>query len=174
MGKNRLMYSIGEAASLLGISKSKAYECARTGELRTVRLGGRIVVPEAALAELVERSGGDPRWADTDGSHLNEVTISGRLTRDAELRTARSGAEFTVMRLAVRKRPSDEVAIFVDIVAFGDLTRRSAELRKGQAVKVTGRLDQREWTTEDGTRRESHQVVVSGLELLDQPRSAAS
>lgn len=174
MGKNRLMYSIEEAASLLGISRSKAYGCARSGELRTVRLGSRIVVPSAALAELVERSGGDPQWADTGDGHVNQITVSGRLTRDAELRPTRSGIELCVMRVAVRKRPTDDSAIFVDAVAFGDLAQRVADLRKGQAVRVTGRLDQREWTTEDGAHRESHQIVARGIEHLDQSWSAVS
>jgi excisionase family DNA binding protein len=50
---HRLVVSIGEAASLLGVSRSFAYELVRRGELRVVRLGRRQVVPKHALLELV-------------------------------------------------------------------------------------------------------------------------
>lgn len=52
----RLTLSVGEAAAVLGISRAKAYECVRVGELPALRFGRRIVVPVAALRELL--SGG--------------------------------------------------------------------------------------------------------------------
>ena len=42
---------------MLGISRSTAYECVRRGELRALRFGRRLVVPRAALEELI---GGGP------------------------------------------------------------------------------------------------------------------
>ncbi|MBT8493359.1 MAG: helix-turn-helix domain-containing protein, partial [Deltaproteobacteria bacterium] len=35
------MYTVGEAAELLGIGRSTAYELAQRGELDVVRIGGR-------------------------------------------------------------------------------------------------------------------------------------
>ena len=37
--------TVSEAAGILGISRSSAYECVRRGELRAIRLGRRLVVP---------------------------------------------------------------------------------------------------------------------------------
>jgi excisionase family DNA binding protein len=48
-----LTVAVPEAAAVLGISRSHAYELAHTGELPTVRLGRRIVVPTAALLALL-------------------------------------------------------------------------------------------------------------------------
>lgn len=168
MEKPRLMYSIEEAAALLGISRSKAYQCANSGELRTVRIGARIVVPSAAIGEMVERNGGEPGWAGTGDGVVNQVTVVGRLTRNAELRTTRSGVSMCTMRLAVRKRTRDDTTVFVDVVVFADLADWAAELRKGQPIRVTGRLDQREWTAEDGTPRQAHQVVAYGIDQVEQ------
>ena len=50
----RLTYSVEEAATLLGISRSLAYEAARTGDLPTIRIGRRILVPAAALQRLID------------------------------------------------------------------------------------------------------------------------
>jgi excisionase family DNA binding protein len=46
--------TVSEAARVLGISRSSAYECVRRGELRAVRLGRRLVVPRSAVTELLE------------------------------------------------------------------------------------------------------------------------
>jgi excisionase family DNA binding protein len=48
-----LAVSVEEAAQLLGIGRSLAYEAARRGELRTVRLGRRLLVPVAAIEHLL-------------------------------------------------------------------------------------------------------------------------
>jgi excisionase family DNA binding protein len=49
----RLVVSINEAAALLGVSRSFAYELARRGELQVVQLGRRQVVPKHVLLQLV-------------------------------------------------------------------------------------------------------------------------
>jgi len=49
----RLAVSVEEAAAMLGISRTLAYELVHRGELRAVRLGRRLVVPLKALEELV-------------------------------------------------------------------------------------------------------------------------
>lgn len=50
---HHLTLSIAEAAKTLGIGRSAAYEAARTGDLPTIRIGKRILVPIAALEKLL-------------------------------------------------------------------------------------------------------------------------
>jgi excisionase family DNA binding protein len=50
----RRTLTVEEAAKELGISKASAYEAARTGELPTIRIGKRILVPVAALERMLE------------------------------------------------------------------------------------------------------------------------
>lgn len=52
-----LTVSVDEAARLLGISRGLAYEAARRGELPTLRLGRRLLVPRARLLELLGETG---------------------------------------------------------------------------------------------------------------------
>jgi excisionase family DNA binding protein len=47
----RLTVSVEEAAKLLGIGRSAAYDAVRKGELPTRRIGRRIVVPVPLLVE---------------------------------------------------------------------------------------------------------------------------
>lgn len=49
----KLTYTVTEAAGLLGISRSSAYECVRRGEIPSLTLGRRVVVPRRALEALL-------------------------------------------------------------------------------------------------------------------------
>ena len=53
----RLTLTISEAAKLLGIGRNLAYEAARTGELPTVVIGRRILVPVVVLERLLGGAG---------------------------------------------------------------------------------------------------------------------
>jgi excisionase family DNA binding protein len=48
-----LAISVEEAARRLGIARSTAYQYVRTGALPSVRLGARLLVPTAALEQLL-------------------------------------------------------------------------------------------------------------------------
>ncbi len=49
----RLVYSIAEAAELLGVGRSTAYDLVSRGELPIVRIGGRSIVTRPTLASLL-------------------------------------------------------------------------------------------------------------------------
>ena len=58
----RLVLTVTEAAVALGISRTHAYDLIARGELPSLRLGRRIVVPRRGLERLVD--------GDADGSHV--------------------------------------------------------------------------------------------------------
>ena len=47
------MFSVEEAAAILGVGRGTAYQCARTGEIPALRLGHRLLVPRATLARML-------------------------------------------------------------------------------------------------------------------------
>jgi len=51
---DRLVLTVDEAATLLGISRAFAYEAVNRGEIPSIRIGRRILVPKAALQRLVD------------------------------------------------------------------------------------------------------------------------
>lgn len=53
----RLTLTVTEAAQLLGISRATAYECVRTGDLPSITLGRRILIPRSAFYELLSDGG---------------------------------------------------------------------------------------------------------------------
>lgn len=108
---------------------------------------------------------------------LNSVTLSGRLTRDPELRSLPSGTGVLSMSLAVDDRRRNQstgewepVPNYFDLVMFG--TRADAVspyLHKGSKVAVQGRLRWQQWE-KDGQTRAKVDVVVSDLEFMDPPQ----
>lgn len=49
----RLAYTVPEVAKALGMSRSTAYELVAKGEIPSLRIGTRLVVPVKALDELL-------------------------------------------------------------------------------------------------------------------------
>ena len=49
----RRTYSVDEAAAILGISRTAAYECVKTNELPALRFRGRIVISAAVIDALL-------------------------------------------------------------------------------------------------------------------------
>ncbi len=116
-------------------------------------------------------------------SDLNVVALTGRLTRDSELRYTNGGMAIAKFSIAVNRR-TKKVDQWVDEASFFDcsLFGKSAEgvnqfLNKGQQVAINGSLVQSRWE-QDGQNRSRVEVMVNSLTLLgsksdEQPRQAA-
>jgi excisionase family DNA binding protein len=50
----RKTLTVPEAAKALGIGRNAGYEAARRGEIPTIRIGKRIVVPRAAFEQMLQ------------------------------------------------------------------------------------------------------------------------
>ena len=50
----RRTYTVDEAAAQIGISRSFAYELVKTGRIRAIPLGRRVVIPKRWLDEFID------------------------------------------------------------------------------------------------------------------------
>lgn len=111
---------------------------------------------------------------------LNHITLMGRLTRDVELRRTGSGipvASFTIAvdRDFTDKQSGEKETDFVDIVAWrqtGEFV--SKYFSKGRMAVVSGRLQMRKWTDEDGNKRVSAEVVAENVYFGDSKKEESS
>lgn len=102
---------------------------------------------------------------------LNSVTISGNLTRDAELRQTPSGVSVLSFSVAVnesrKNQRTDEwedYPNYIDCTMFGRRAEGVAKhLVKGTYVSLTGRLHQNRWQTQEGQTRSKVEVNVGEL-----------
>ena len=105
---------------------------------------------------------------------VNKVLLSGRLTRDPELRYTPSGVAVMTFSLALNRRYKDqsgewkEEVSFVNVVAWQKQAELASEyLKKGSAVFVEGRLQSRSWETSEGQKRSVLEVRAERLQFLD-------
>lgn len=75
----RVTITVEEAARILGVSRGSAYEAVHRGEIPTIRIGKRLVVPVAALERMLgaEPTGAEPLavvkgWVHEDDLYTNE------------------------------------------------------------------------------------------------------
>jgi single-strand DNA-binding protein len=89
----------------------------------------------------------------------NTVTLVGNITRDPELRFTQGGRAVASFGIAVNRRYQvngewQEQTSFFNVVAWGQLGENAAaSLTKGARVIVNGRLEQREYQTQQGEKR---------------------
>ena len=107
-------------------------------------------------------------------SDINCVTLTGRLTRDAELKYTQNGGAIVRFSIAVNrsKRNADgswaDEASYVDCVYFGKGAESvNSYLSRGRQVAVSGELRQSRWE-QDGQTRSRVEVFVNNLSLLSQ------
>ena len=100
---------------------------------------------------------------------LNRIILSGRLTRDPELRHTPSGTPVASFSLAVNRDFKDKATgetpvDFIDIVAWRHTGEFAANyFTKGSMAVVEGRLQIRDWTDREGNRRRTAEVVASNI-----------
>ena len=100
---------------------------------------------------------------------MNKVLLTGRLTRDPELRTTASGKSVTQFSVATNEYAGNgkEKAEYHNIVTWARLAEICGQyLGKGQQVAVEGRLQTRSWDDDRGLRHWKTEVVASSVEML--------
>jgi single-strand DNA-binding protein len=107
-------------------------------------------------------------------SNLNVVVLTGNLTRDPELRSLPSGTSVCDMRVAVNTRRKNNATgdwedkpNYFDVKVWGAQGENCARfLSKGRPVAVQGRLEWREWETQDGQKRQAVDIIADSVQFL--------
>ncbi len=108
--------------------------------------------------------------------------LIGNLTRDPNLRYTPSGTAVCSFGLATNRSwtPSDggekqEKVEFHNIVSWAKLAEICGQLlHKGDKVYVEGRLQTRDWKTDDGQDKRITEVVIDNMMLLRSPRNRSN
>ena len=98
---------------------------------------------------------------------MNQITVIGRLTKDAEVRYTPSGKAIGSFTVASSSGYGDKKKThFFNCALWGDRAEKSAQyLLKGTPLTVFGELDLREYDKKDGTKGYSLDVNVSNFEF---------
>lgn len=108
---------------------------------------------------------------------LNRVQLIGNLTRDPELRYTPQGTGVCTFGLATNRNwttdggEKKEDTEFHKIVAWNKLAELCSQLlTKGRKVYVEGRISSRSWTGQDGQQRNTTEIVIEDMIILDSKR----
>ena len=119
-------------------------------------------------------------------TNINRVVLTGNLTRDPELRSLPSGMSVCSLRIACNTRRKnkptgdwEDKPNFFDVTVWGAQGENCARfLSKGRPVALDGRLEWREWETQDGNKRQAVEIVADAVQFLggrdDAPAAVAA
>lgn len=96
---------------------------------------------------------------------MNRVIILGNLGKDLEPRYTQEGKCVVTMSVAVK---DGENTAWVRVTAWEKVAESCVKaLRKGSKVLIDGRLRENTWTTKEGEKRSSLEVVAGSVTFLD-------
>lgn len=105
--------------------------------------------------------------------NVNRITLLGNVTRDPDVRAAKSGLSITTLDLATNRTVKDESgkpaqeAEFHHLVCFGGLADFSGKsIKKGAPLYVEGRIHTSKYQNKEGKDVSKTEVVVEKLVLL--------
>ena len=106
---------------------------------------------------------------------INRVVLVGRLTRDPELKRTNSGTSVCSFTVAVDNRSKNPDGTrgtsFIPCTVFQQTADNMTKfLRKGSLVGIEGRLNQRSFTRNDGTKASVLEVLCDSVQFLE-PKS---
>ena len=103
---------------------------------------------------------------------INNVILTGRLTKNLELRQTRTGKSMTYFNLAVNRNfkneQGEQTADFINCVAFGKQAENMTRfLTQGSLIAVEGRISTRNFQGNDGKTVYVTEVVVGNVTFLE-------
>jgi single-strand DNA-binding protein len=107
-------------------------------------------------------------------TNINRVVLTGNLTHDPELRSLPSGMSVCKLRIACNtRRKNNATGEWEDKPNYFDVTVWGAQgencsrfLSKGRPVAIDGRLEWREWEAQDGSKRQSTEIIADAVQFL--------
>ena len=103
---------------------------------------------------------------------MNTITLSGRITKDIELKATASGKKYTHFVVAVDRRFRDadgqKLTDFFDCIAWNKTAEfLDSYARKGDRVGIVGTLQTRKWEDKDGNKRTQFEIIVEQVERYE-------
>ncbi len=103
---------------------------------------------------------------------LNVVVLTGRLTRDPELRTTPNGVSVASFTVAVdrgyQKAGTERQADFINCVAWRNTAEFVAKyFEKGRMIGLEGNIQSRSYQDKEGNKRTATEVVANNVHFVD-------
>jgi len=105
---------------------------------------------------------------------INNVVLTGNITKDIELKQTQSGKSVTNISLAVTRRFNKDETDFFELQLWGKVAELAEKyLSKGSKIGVVGAIQQQRWE-KDGKKQSKIIINVDQLEFLDNKKKEES
>ena len=99
---------------------------------------------------------------------MNNICISGNITKDIEVKNTTTGKTVTSFDVAVKRPMTKDTTDFFTVVVWGQSAEYLGKYgRKGSKVVVVGKLTTRKWQDNNGNNRIAFEIVADNVELMD-------
>jgi single-strand DNA-binding protein len=112
--------------------------------------------------------------------YLNNLTVAGNVTRDAELKYSQNGSGVLTFSIGINKRyktngEKKEKSFFLNCVIFGKGAEGIAPyLTKGKGVVLVGELSIDSYTDKEGNERKGTKIIVREVKFTGGPASTTT
>ena len=108
---------------------------------------------------------------------MNKFQFLGRLTKEPEVRQTANSSQVTALTIAVNRKfvaaGAERQSDFFNLTAFGKTAEFAAKyFRKGSQVLVEGRIQNRTWEDQTGTKRYATDFVVEDMYFADSKKDS--
>ena len=109
---------------------------------------------------------------------MNKVILGGRLSSEIELNQTQSGISVASFSIAVNRRATQgkeqETDFFKCTAWRGQADMLARYFKKGSSICIEGAMQNRTWTTQDGQKRTTTEIVVSDVYFVDSKSESAT
>jgi single-strand DNA-binding protein len=109
-------------------------------------------------------------------SLTNRVSLIGYLGKDAETKTTRNNARFTVLSVATKRNRKDRETgewqsktTWHRVICWGRLVEYAGTLTKGAHVQIEGEISNREYVTKSGEKKIATEIRATQIAKLTRP-----
>ena len=99
---------------------------------------------------------------------MNNITLTGNICNDLEVKTTPSGKSVLSFNIAVKRPFTKDTTDFIPAVVWEQGANYLSQYgRKGSKVAITGKLTTRKYQDKDGNNRTAFEVICDTVELMD-------
>lgn len=100
---------------------------------------------------------------------MNNITLTGRMVKDPELKYTTNNTAVLTFTLAVSR--NKEETDWIPCVAWKTTAELIAKhIKKGDKLGINGRIQSRNWETQNGEKRTAIEIIANEVEFLTPKR----
>lgn len=99
---------------------------------------------------------------------MNNITLTGNICNDLELKQTQNGKNVLSFNIAVKRPFTKDTTDFIPAVVWEQGAAYLSQYgRKGSKVAITGKLTTRKYQDKDGNNRTAFEVICDTVELME-------